>query len=94
MFLLEDNEARQAVARGDNLRELLTRPIDTEEINAEIERLQAEKRQLDEQIEHIDDRERDLVDLEQRKTRLETEIDGQILISRRNAKSKHKSKSN
>lgn len=48
-FLLEDNEARRAVARGDNLRELITRPIDAEKINAEIERLQAEKRQLDEQ---------------------------------------------
>ena len=74
-FLLENNEARRAVARGENLRELITRPIDTDEINAEIERLQVEKRQLDEQIEHIDERERDLVDLEQRKTRLETEIE-------------------
>ncbi|WP_435181331.1 archaea-specific SMC-related protein [Halorussus sp. AFM4] len=74
-FLLEENEARRAVARGDNLREIITRPIDTEAINAEIERLQAEKRQLDEQIERIDSRERDLVDLEQRKTRLEAEIE-------------------
>lgn len=74
-FLLEDNEARQAVARGENLREIITRPVDTDEINDEIERLQAEKRRIDEQIEQIDDRERDLVDLEQRKTRLETEID-------------------
>ena len=74
-FLLEDNEARRAVTRGENLRELITRPIDTDKINAEIERLQAEKRQLDEQIQHIDERERDLVDLEQRKNRLETEIE-------------------
>jgi chromosome segregation ATPase len=74
-FLLEDNEARRAVARGDNLRDIITRPIDTEAINAEIERLQAEKRELDNQIERIDDRKRNLVDLEQRKTQLETEIE-------------------
>ena len=74
-FLLEENEARRAVARGDNLREIITRPIDTDEINAEIERLQSKKQQLDEQIERIDERERDLVDLEQRKTRLEDETE-------------------
>lgn len=74
-FLLEDNEARRAVARGADLRDLIVRPIDTEEIDAEIERLQAEKRQVDDRIERIDEREGDLVELEQRKTRLETEIE-------------------
>ena len=74
-FLLEDNRARRAVARDDNLREIITHPINTVAINAETERLQAEKRQLDEQIEQIDDRERALVDLEQQKTQLETDID-------------------
>ena len=73
-FLLEENEARRAVTRGDNLREIITRPIDTEELKAEIERLQTEKRQLDDQIERIDEREQDLVNLEQRKTKLESEI--------------------
>jgi chromosome segregation ATPase len=73
-FLLEDNEARRAVVRGENLREVITRPIDTEEINAEIERLQAEKRRLDDQIERVEKRERDLVDLEPRKTRLEEDV--------------------
>lgn len=74
-FLLEENEARQAVARGENLRELITRPINTDEINAKIERLQTEKQQIDEQLEHIDKRERDLVDLEQRKMQLETDVE-------------------
>lgn len=74
-FLLEENEARRAVARGENLREIIARPIDTDKINTEIERLQAEKRQVDEKLEHIEERERDLVDLEQRKTRLETEVE-------------------
>lgn len=74
-FLLEENEARRAVARGDDLREIIIRPIDTDKINAEIERLQAEKRQVDEKLEHIEERERKLVDFEQRKTRLETNIE-------------------
>jgi DNA repair exonuclease SbcCD ATPase subunit len=74
-FLLEDNEARRAVARGADLRDLIVRPIDTEEIDAEIERLQAEKRQVDDRIERIDEREGDLVELERRKTRLENEIE-------------------
>lgn len=74
-FLLEGNEARRAVARGGNLREIITRPIDTDEINAEIERLRTEKRRIDEEIEHAENRESELVSLEQRKNQLETEID-------------------
>ncbi len=73
-FLLEENEARRAVATGEDLREIIVRPIDTDEIDAEIERLQAEKREVDEQIEHIESRERELVDLEQRKNGLEDEV--------------------
>ncbi|MFC6954234.1 archaea-specific SMC-related protein [Halorubellus litoreus] len=71
-FLHEDNEARQAVARGDNLHEIITRPIDTVEIEAEIERLQATKRQIDEQLERIDDRQREEAELRDRKSELES----------------------
>src|SRR5699024_6206877 len=35
-FLLENNEARQAVARSENLREVIMRPVDTDAIQAEI----------------------------------------------------------
>src|SRR6056297_3993976 len=42
-FLLESNEARRAVRSGDELRETIMRPIDTDEIEAEIDRLEAEK---------------------------------------------------
>jgi len=73
-FLLEDNEARRAVVRGDNLRELLTRPIDTVEIEAEIERLQANKRDLQEHVEHIEQRETDLPELRRRREGLESTI--------------------
>ncbi|WP_256301609.1 archaea-specific SMC-related protein [Haloarchaeobius salinus] len=73
-FLLEDNEARQVAARGENLHELLTRPIDTAEIEAEIELLQAEKRDLDEKVSKIEERERDLTGLERRKQELQSAI--------------------
>ncbi|MFC6724176.1 chromosome segregation protein SMC, partial [Halobium palmae] len=49
-FLLESNEARRAVAREDDLRELIMRPVDTEGIRAEIERLRAERRSVDERL--------------------------------------------
>jgi DNA repair exonuclease SbcCD ATPase subunit len=53
-FLLESNEARRAVRSGSDLRELVMRPVDTDEIRAEIERLDAEKRQLDEELSDLD----------------------------------------
>ncbi|WP_256300862.1 archaea-specific SMC-related protein [Haloarchaeobius salinus] len=73
-FLLEENEARRAVARGENLHELLTRPIDTAEIEAEIELRQAEKRDIDDRLSSIAEREPELVELERRKRELESAI--------------------
>ena len=73
-FLLEDNEARQSVARGDDLRELIMRPVDTERIRSDIEKLEREKDTLDEDIADIErDREK-LADLETRKSELTDEI--------------------
>jgi DNA repair exonuclease SbcCD ATPase subunit len=74
-FLLESNEARQAVRRGDDLRELIMRPIDTDEIEAEISTLEAEKRQLDERLDELERLDRERPDLEQRRTTLENEIE-------------------
>jgi len=74
-FLLQDNEARRAVIQGDNLRELITRPIDTESINKEIEQTQEKRQQLDERIETIEQRESELPQLERRKNKLESSIE-------------------
>lgn len=52
-FLLETNEARLAVSRGDNLREIIMRPIDTDSIQAEIDQLEREKRDVDKEIEDV-----------------------------------------
>jgi DNA repair exonuclease SbcCD ATPase subunit len=67
-FLLESNEARRAVARGDDLRELIMRPVDTAAIRAEIETLESERRDL---AARLDERER----LREAVDRLEAELD-------------------
>ncbi|QLG48102.1 archaea-specific SMC-related protein [Natrinema halophilum] len=74
-FLLESNEARRAVRSGDNLRELIMRPIDTDEIEAEISMLEAEKRDLDDRLEELSRLGGELPDLEERRVTLEEEID-------------------
>ncbi|MFC7198669.1 archaea-specific SMC-related protein [Halospeciosus flavus] len=74
-FLLENNEARRAVARGDNLRDLIMRPVDTERIKSRIDDLQAEKRRLDERIKETERAESRRPELEARKEELEAEIE-------------------
>jgi len=73
-FLLESNEARQAVARDDDLREVIMRPVDTAAINAEIEQLEAEKRALDDELDRLDSLDSRLPELETEQTRLEDRI--------------------
>ena len=73
-FLLRSNEARRAVAGGADLRELITRPVDTEAIRERIHELRAEKATIDEELEDIEGLKRRLPELERRKTELETEI--------------------
>jgi len=45
-FLLEQNDARQAVARGDDLREIIMRPVDTARIESQISKLESKKKIL------------------------------------------------
>ena len=73
-FLLESNEARRAVARGDDLRDLIMRPIDTDAIQAEIEQLRGEKRRLDDELDELDSLNGELPDLEEKRTKLRNEI--------------------
>jgi len=63
-FLLENNEARRAVARGDDLRDVIMRPIDTERIEAEIEACTRKRDDLEARIEELDGLERELSELE------------------------------
>ncbi|SFT00131.1 archaea-specific SMC-related protein [Halostagnicola kamekurae] len=74
-FLLESNEARRAVGRGDDLREIIMRPIDTDEIEAEISALETEKRELDDRIAELERLEEELPDLESERVSIDEEID-------------------
>ncbi|ELY62495.1 archaea-specific SMC-related protein [Natronococcus jeotgali] len=74
-FLLESNEARQAVARGDDLRDLIMRPVDTDAIKAEIQQLEQRKNQIDNELDELDNLENQLPDLEAKRTRLIDEIE-------------------
>ncbi|WP_458209220.1 archaea-specific SMC-related protein [Haladaptatus sp. NG-SE-30] len=74
-FLLESNEARRAVARDDDLRDLILRPVDTEAIQTEIAELEAEKRNLDAQLDELESLEREIPALERERMQLKTKIE-------------------
>ncbi|CCQ33201.1 archaea-specific SMC-related protein [Halorhabdus tiamatea] len=74
-FLLASNEARQAVTTEQNLRDVIMRPVDLEEIKTEISRLESEKSDIDEEREAIEARKQTLPELEAEKARLEDEIE-------------------
>jgi DNA repair exonuclease SbcCD ATPase subunit len=74
-FLLESNEARQAVERGDDLRELIMRPVDTAAINSEIDRLEREKHDLDDELDSLDELADRLPSLDERRAAIETRIE-------------------
>lgn len=74
-FLLESNEARQAVVQQRDLRELIMRPVDTDEIQAKIDRLDRQRNEIDETLEELDSLKDDLPPLTERKRELEEEID-------------------
>jgi septal ring factor EnvC (AmiA/AmiB activator) len=73
-FLLESNEARQAVARSDDLRDIIMEPVDTADIKAEIDKLQKERDRLDTQLDEISSLKRDLPDIEQERVELDDDI--------------------
>jgi DNA repair exonuclease SbcCD ATPase subunit len=74
-FLLESNEARRAVATNADLRELIMRPVDTDEIQSEIDRLRDRRESLEGELDAIDDRKGELRELEDRRETLREEIE-------------------
>ena len=75
-FLLETNDARQAAAREESLRDVIMRPVDVDAIRTEIRRLESEKGDINNELARIESRKRDLPDLERKRTTLEAEIEG------------------
>jgi chromosome segregation ATPase len=74
-FLIGSNEARRAVARSDDLRELIMRPIDTDALQNEIERVEATRRDLDERIERLETLDGRLPDLEGKRQDVDERIE-------------------
>ncbi|AZH24820.1 archaea-specific SMC-related protein [Haloplanus aerogenes] len=74
-FLLESNEARQAVAMGADLRQLIMRPVDTAEIQAEIREREQEKSRIDDELSELESLKGELPELEEERTRLEADIE-------------------
>lgn len=52
--LFEDNDARQAVERGEDIRNVLMRPVDTDAIEREIQEKQRERQDLQDRLDEID----------------------------------------
>lgn len=73
--LLEDNPVRRAVERGDPLRDVVMRPVDTDAIEARIRELTAERRAVEDEIEAVEDRRADLPALEDQRQSLEAAIE-------------------
>lgn len=74
-FLLESNEARRAVERGEDLRELIMRPIDVEELRADIDRLRARKRSIKDQLAELEELSGRLPALEERRTAVDRDLE-------------------
>ncbi|WP_138005289.1 archaea-specific SMC-related protein [Halalkalirubrum salinum] len=73
-FLLENNEARLAVARSDDLRDIIMRPIDTDEIDAEIEAKKRERSAVDDEINRLERLESELPKLESKRAEIKNEL--------------------
>jgi DNA repair exonuclease SbcCD ATPase subunit len=73
-FLLESNDARQAVARGDDLRDIIMRPVDTGEIERQINQYQSQRDDIDKKLEEIDQLSQKIPNLESEKSDLQDEI--------------------
>ncbi|NGM68232.1 AAA family ATPase [Natronolimnobius sp. AArcel1] len=74
-FLLESNPARRAVTTGADLREIILRPVDTDEIEAEISRLTAEKDQLANELDRLESLKGDLPELERQRNDIKDQIE-------------------
>ncbi len=74
-FLLESNDARRTVATNGELRELIMRPVDTDELQRNIEQRVAKRDEIEQELEEIDQLKTRLPALEEDQTRLESEIE-------------------
>lgn len=74
-FLLEDNEARRAVARDADLREIIMRPIDTDSINDEIRECRQRRNEIEAEMSRLDGTEQELLNLEAERQEKQTTLE-------------------
>ncbi|MFP4625176.1 MAG: archaea-specific SMC-related protein [Natronomonas sp.] len=74
-FLLESNEVRRAVATEDDLRDIIMRPVDFDEIEAEIDRLLESRRDITDRLEKLDELKDRLPGLEADRQRLRDRLE-------------------
>lgn len=74
-YLLEDNPARRAIERGDDLRELIVRPVDVEAIETEIATLREERREVLSTLEEIDDLSNEQERIEIQRAEIESDLE-------------------
>lgn len=79
-FLLETNDARQAVARADDLREVIMRPVDTSEIESQISEYQSQRDKIDAQLDELDRLNEYLPGLEEDKSNIQSQIEQKWMI--------------
>lgn len=72
--MLEDNAVRRAVARGDDLHDVIMRPVDTEAVERRIRDLREERRDVEAELRRVRDRRAGLSDLRDRRRELEADI--------------------
>ena len=73
--LLEDNPARRAVERGNDLRDVLMRPVDTATIQERVREFERERTQITTRLEEIKRERNRLPEFETRRTTLEDELE-------------------
>lgn len=73
--LFVDCPARRAVERGEDLREVMMKPVDTAEIQARIAELKRERADLDDVIDEAEQAKTNLPSLEADRTQLQTELE-------------------
>ena len=74
-FLLESNEARRSVAVNADLREIIMRPVDVEDIQSEIDRLVDRRDALQSELDEIESLKQKLPPLEEKRSDLRSRIE-------------------
>lgn len=73
--LFESNDARQAVQHGGNIRDVLMRPVDTDEIERELQEKQSERDKLEREVSNLESRIEKEPALTERRESLKNELE-------------------